>query len=126
MYVSNQCINWFVKECSFEDNKKAGDFKDWAFTVEETSEKKDAEVEGISIADITYYNSWQIIDIEGAERYLFQNKYIKLFYREWNCLVMEIHDEYKIRQLIYNILREENFEWIDAGELTIAANHNLC
>lgn len=106
------------------------DGKNWSFTVEETAEAECETVDAISIHDIAKKNNWSFIDllkidIEGAERYLFQNNHFKTFLPKVKCLVIEIHDEFNVREMIYDILEQEGFEHTEAGELTIAFSHHL-
>jgi hypothetical protein len=111
-------------------NNTFRDGKNWSFAVEETADVNQQTVEAISINDIIQMYHWSNIDvlkidIEGAERYLFQNNYFKTFLPKVKCLVIEIHDEYDIRRTIYDVLKENSFDFTDAGELTIAFNNGL-
>lgn len=111
-------------------NNTFRDGKNWSYTVEETADVECATVDAISIQDITEKYNWSFIDllkmdIEGSERYLFQNNYYKTFLPKVKCLVIEIHDEFNIRPMICNVLKQEGFEWTEAGEFTIAFNSRL-
>ena len=66
------------------------------------------------------------IDIEGSEVQLFEDKdYAGEFLRQVKCLVIEIHDEFKIREKIYQILIENKFFFYENNELTIALNKSF-
>ena len=66
------------------------------------------------------------IDIEGAERYIFDKELNDLdFLKITKILVIEIHDEFEIRDKIYSILKTFNFSLYNSGELTICINSNI-
>jgi FkbM family methyltransferase len=118
------------KTAMLKINNTFRDGKNWSFAVEETADVNRQTVEAISINDIIQMYHWSNIDvlkidIEGAERYLFQNNYFKTFLPKVKCLVIEIHDEYDIRRTIYDVLKENSFDFTEAGELTIAFNNGL-
>lgn len=117
---------WY-REARLKVNNTFRDGKNWSYTVEETTDVECATVDAIAIQDIAEKHNWKYIDllkmdIEGTERYLFQNNNYKSFLPKVKCLVIEIHDEFNIRPMICNVLKQEGFEWREAGEFTIAFN----
>ncbi|MDJ1484880.1 FkbM family methyltransferase [Cytophagaceae bacterium YF14B1] len=103
---------------------ESGDKREWAFSVEETEDK--SLLKGY---DVAYYikqlNTDKVcllkIDIEGAERYLFDNREISAkLLSSCEYLAIEIHDNGSLRKKIYSFLEESGFEYIDSDELTIA------
>lgn len=108
----------FVIENNFRDGK------DWSLT---TSHSENGEVQGVTINEIIRdYSLEEItllkIDIEGAERFIFEETANLSFLDMTKIIVIEIHDEFNIRQDIYKILKNKNFLLIESGELTIAIN----
>ena len=75
--------------------------------------------------------SWDTIDIlkldiEGAERFVFEDKQeAGEFLAKVKFIVMEIHDEYPIREHIYSTMRECKFDFFEYGELTIGQNKSF-
>lgn len=65
------------------------------------------------------------IDVEGAERYIFDKKNNLNFLNQTKVIAIEIHDEFNIRNDIYKILKKYGFNLFEAGELSIGINHNL-
>lgn len=104
----------------FRDNRDA------AFTVRET--KNETGIEGFGFTEILQRNNWTEadlvkIDIEGGERFLFQDatKADEILSRT-KFLAIEIHDEFNIRQTIYDHLDRNGFEYFHSGDLTLAIN----
>lgn len=65
------------------------------------------------------------IDIEGSERYLFENTAMAdSVLATTDLLALEIHDEYNIRDMIYGHLERNGFKYFDHGDLTIAHRGN--
>jgi FkbM family methyltransferase len=102
---------------------------DWSFRVEET-ESMDF-IEAYSINQIaTNYGLKFIdilkIDIEGSEKEIFTFSNNNLgFLNITKCIAMEIHDEFKCRKEIYEVLTHYGFLFFNQGELTIGYNQNL-
>jgi FkbM family methyltransferase len=100
------------------------DGKDWSL---ETIESLNGEIEGITIEQIIEDNDIEVItllkiDIEGAERYIFNKETDTSFLNKTKVLAIEIHDEYNIRESIYDILKSYGFFLFESGELTIGLN----
>ncbi len=99
---------------------------DWSKTYKESVDQVDSEqIKGLTIADILQqYGKTNIdvlkMDIEGAERYIFDESISDLsFLSITNVIAIEIHDEFNIREKIYKQLRNFGFLLFEAGELTI-------
>ncbi|MCC9061724.1 FkbM family methyltransferase [Flavobacterium piscisymbiosum] len=109
---------------SFNIDNNFRDGKDWSIA---TTQSENGEVEGITINEIIKeYNLQEItllkIDIEGAERFIFKESANLIFLEKTKIIVIEIHDEFNIREDIYKILKNNNFLLIESGEVTIAIN----
>lgn len=103
------------------------DGKDWSIS---TKEAKDGAVKGISIDEIIEENKLDYIsllkiDIEGAERFIFKKENKLDFLKITQIIAVEIHDEYDVRETIYDILTENNFFLFESGELTIGINKDF-
>lgn len=101
------------------------DGKDWAITVTETEEKTD--LQSVSIPQLMNLYSFKEIDIlkidiEGAERFLFLEENDLDYLNRTKTIIIEIHDEFDCREMIYEVLKKYNFLIIDVGESTLAIN----
>ncbi len=109
-----------ILERNFRDNREA------AFTVKESSIK--TSLHGHTLSDILLTNKWSEvdllkIDIEGGERFLLNTSAkARLIFEKAKFIAIEIHDEFKIRELIYSYLKENDFEHFEFNDLTIAFN----
>ncbi len=109
---------------SFILDNSFGDGKDWAIA---TLESQNGTIQGITIHEIIKNNLLQKIsilkiDIEGAERFIFNNNSDLSFLEITEIIAIEIHDEYEVRSQIYKILKNFGFILIESGELTIGLN----
>jgi FkbM family methyltransferase len=105
------------------------DKREWAFRVEETSEKTDLPSFSINYL-VKQYALEAIdilkIDIEGSEKEVFTNPNADVsFLLITKCVAIEIHDEFECRDEINTILTNYGFEFFSSGELTIGINKNL-
>lgn len=108
-----------------EDNAfRGGD--DWSKSYkEENKDITSTQIEGITIHNILkQHNKNHIdvlkIDIEGAERFIFNESSSDLsFLTVTRVIALEIHDEFNIRETINQILKNYGFILFEAGELTI-------
>lgn len=108
----------------FEIKNNFRDGKDWSIT---TKQSENGKIKGVTINEIIKkYVLDEItllkIDIEGAERFIFDESANLAFLDKTKVIVIEIHDEFNIRQNIYKVLKNHNFLLIESGELTIAIN----
>lgn len=99
------------------------DGKDWAITVEESNSETD--LKSTSIPQIMHQfqmNEIDIlkIDIEGAERYLFEKDCDLSYLGNVKTIIIEIHDEFNCRTHIYNTLKTNGFIIVNLGESTLA------
>lgn len=105
-------------------NRDFRDGRDWSI---KTELNLNGDIKGITIDEIINENKLEYItllkiDIEGAERFLFDVENDLSFLKITKFIAIEIHDEYNIREYIYKILKENNFILMESGELTIAIN----
>ena len=126
-YILYQRALTSEKKTRFDLQRDFRDGKDWAIT---TSLSKSGAIEGITLEEIIYENKLEIIDIlkidiEGGERFLFDDRKSFSFLDKTRILVIEIHDEFNIRPRIYRILKDKNFMLLENGELSIAFNKNF-
>lgn len=110
---------------NLNNNFRSG--KDWAISVEENN---NGVVEGITINEIIKENNIETItllkiDIEGAERFIFDINSDVSFLRKVKIITIEIHDEFNIRDSINSIFKEYNFLIFESGELTVGINKNF-
>lgn len=103
------------------------DGKDWSIT---TNEIESGSISGVTINQIIQENQIKQItllkiDIEGAERFIFDVHNDLSFLNVTKVIAVEIHDEFDIRESINAILRKNNFVLFESGELTIGINTKL-
>lgn len=100
---------------------------DWAIRVEESSEKTDLKAFTVSHlieeSGVDYIDIFKM-DIEGAEKQVFDTSMDLSFLNKVRCISVEIHDEFDCRTDIYSILQDKGFTLSNVGELTIGINHN--
>ncbi len=140
IYKQNISLNNFEKQLIFYPNALAEienksfiidnsfrDGKDWAIA---TKESEKGEINGITINEIIKSNDLKNIsilkiDIEGAERFIFNPANNLSFLAITQIIAIEIHDEYNIRNQINDILITNNFILFESGELTVGLNKTL-
>jgi FkbM family methyltransferase len=116
---------WNKGASLMEDNTfRGGD--DWSKSYkEENKDVPSTQIEGITIQDILKQSDKNHIDvlkidIEGAERFIFNESISDLsFLSVTRVIALEIHDEFNIRETINQILQNYGFNLFEAGELTI-------
>jgi FkbM family methyltransferase len=111
----------------FQLDNEFRDSKDWAIT---TKEDVNGEIQGITLNEIVLNNKLSFItflkvDIEGAERFIFDSNNDLSFLKITKLIAIEIHDEFKIRENVYRILQEFGFYIFEIGELTVGINKNI-
>lgn len=109
-------------------NNSFRDGKEWSLTVERASSEKayqdDGFTKGISLQDICSISKIQHIDllkidIEGGERFLFSdNDFLNIIKTAVQYLIIEIHDEFNIRNDIYTKMDAGGFLRTDASGVT--------
>jgi len=104
------------------------DGADWSISVIETEAQSD--IKSVSLSEIMTSMGWNEIDIlkidiEGAERFIFKAGENLDWLNETKVLALEIHDEFAIRESIYSVLQEHEFEIMEHGETTIGVNRSL-
>jgi len=117
------------KSCYLELRRDFRDKNDWSVQVVEA--KMQTDLIGYDILTLMQLKNFEVvdilkIDIEGAEKQLFDNSSsVSAFLARTRFVAIEIHDEYDCRNKIYDCLRQNGFVSFTAGELTIGANKNL-
>lgn len=117
---------WSIKETLYIDFSFR-DGKEWARGV--GTEDKGVAVEGISMKNIIAdHNLVTIdllkIDVEGTEAVILNPLNDLTFLNIVKVIAIEIHDEFKCRDMIYEVLKNHNFIFFDTGELTIGIKRN--
>ena len=109
-------------------NRVFRDGKEWSISLEE-SKGENRNINGYSLSKIVANIQGNIdilkIDIEGAEKVIFEDETATDFLHKVKCIAIEIHDELFIREKIYSVLKENNFFYYNTGELTIAINRSF-
>ena len=109
------------------------DGREYAFflkTVNDTSTSHET-VAGITISDVlSKYDFPYIdilkIDIEGSEKYLFENEELaRKTLDKVNFLALEIHDEVVDRKLVVSLLEKLGFEYENFHETLVAHRKNM-
>ena len=102
----------------------------WSFRLEETQNEEEKLFEAVSIDHILNSSNWETIDllkidIEGGEKELFKSDENLNWLNQIKVIAIEIHDEFDCRDDIEGILKDNNFELVHSGELTIGINKTL-
>ena len=104
------------------------DNKEWSFSFTETDNANgiaaysiNSLLEKYALEEIDFIK----MDVEGAERSIFDNDADLSFLDKVKVLAIEIHDEFNTRDSIYKILKEKNFMVFNSNETTIAVKGNL-
>ncbi len=119
----------FNKNCYLRVLNDFRDGKEWSLRVEEVIDPSD--LSSVELQSILDKMNWPFvdfckIDIEGAERYLFDNEiYASLFLKRIKIISLEIHTELNMEDRITAILRNCKFEIFSSGEITIGINSTL-
>jgi FkbM family methyltransferase len=117
----------FNKECYLHIRSDFRDGKEWSLQVEETNEPTD--LKGVEIVRTMGKYGWDLIDfmkidIEGSEKYLFEeDSYVSGFLSKIKLLSIEVHEEYILQKEIEKSLINNSFGHFSHGEITIG--HNL-
>ena len=116
-----------VKDKTFEITRDFRDGRDWSIATKET---EDGAIKGITVSEIIEENKLEYItllkiDIEGAERFILREGADLTFLKLTQIIALEIHDEFNIRDGIYELLINNNFFLLESGELTIGINKTM-
>jgi FkbM family methyltransferase len=106
------------------------DGEDWSFRLIESNKKADNNIVVISMTELMVNNNinnidFLKIDIEGAEKNLFENAQNLKWLAKVKIIAIEIHDEFGARKHIEDTLLKYNFKLQYSGEHTIGVNDNL-
>ena len=94
-------------------------------------ESDKGDIEGYGISDILLTQNWNHIDllkmdIEGAEKYLFEDQQIAAsILKITRIIAIEIHDEKVDRQKIYTALTSSGFKFFTKGDTTFGTNEHF-
>ncbi len=116
-------------EAYLEVKKDFRDKKEWTYYVKEVPYP--TKLKGFGVLDLMKKYKWEYIDlfkidIEGGERYLFEDEnQARCFLSKTKFIAIEIHDEFDIRNKIDNCLKDNGFDFFVNGELTIGKNKNF-
>ena len=104
------------------------DGKDWSVSVSETNEESD--LKSITVDGICQKLGWDHvdilkIDIEGAERFVFNESANLDYLRKVKTVAIEIHDEFGIRDTIYQHLKRYDFTIFNFWETTFGISKRL-
>lgn len=114
------------REAHLQVSNDFRDHREWSFHVEEVDFP--SGLKGYSVLDIMQQQNWAEvdllkIDIEGSERYIFENVDLaREALKSTRLVSIEIHDEFKVRPQIYEFLKQNHFDFFEEGETTIGRN----
>lgn len=117
---------WF-DESLLKVDKTSGDGREWGYSVSLATDSDDS-VQAVTVAGLmARYSMPSIdilkIDIEGAERYIFENEErVKAFLPSVRYLAMEVHENFIARKHIVALLEKFAFSYYLSGELVVACN----
>ena len=131
----NYSITYLNKALWINNNKLSlnnnfRDSRNASITIDETS-NSDILIDGITFSNVLNLKNWTFvdlfkIDIEGAERFIFANDIDADFIlSKIKILAIEIHDEFNIRDKIYNHLQRNKFVYFNHDDLTICINEKI-
>lgn len=113
-------------------NRQFRDGQEWSFSVtnieSDVSANDTYKVNGMTLENVISSQNWDHIDllkldIEGAERFVFENiETAGTFLPRTKFVAMEIHEEFNVTKRVEEIFSYYNFSFIYSGELIIARN----
>ena len=116
------------KDCYLLIEEGIRDKKDWAISFQEVDHETDTR----SYSIVSLLNKYELaevdfikMDIEGAEKAVFEKDADLSFLNKVKVMAIEIHDEFNIRNDIYEILKQHNFILFNTNETTIAVKKDL-
>lgn len=119
----------FNKSCYLMISKDFRDGKDWSLRVEESD--LPTELKGIEVMEIMQKYDWDgidffKIDIEGSERFLFEDEaYAGRFLEKVGLITIEVHKEFDVAEKVAKAFTEHSFDQFSHGEITIGYNRNI-
>lgn len=126
--IAMQSALWFKDDELYLDNSFR-DSLEWSRSITESYKKNLPKIKAVSMNTIIRENNLEIIDlfkidIEGSEAKIFKKENDLSFLNIVKIIVIEIHDEFDCREMIYTILKNYKFYLFNIGELTIGVNRN--
>ena len=117
-----RCALWYRREELAIDRGHFRDGGAWSFQVRPTNGGDTAEVEGVTLADIMQRYGLKTIDIlkidiEGAERYVFEAS-VSAFLPKIGRIAIELHDE-ACRSVFFRSVGSLNGRLSQHGEVTL-------
>lgn len=117
-----------LDDVNIETNRNFRDGKDYAIAVAISPNRTD--LKSITTTSLMKRHGWEYIDIlkidiEGAERYVFNATADLSFLENVKVIAIEIHDEFGIRESINNILRKKDFILFRNAETTFGINNRF-
>jgi FkbM family methyltransferase len=97
----------------------------WSLTVDEVGFNEQGSLYGYTLKNLLDINNISYlsllkIDIEGGERFLFEDQcFVTTIDQRVKSLIIEIHDEYNIRDHINRVMKDFGFQYIDQDLVTI-------
>ena len=123
----------WVASKKLEINNSFRDGKEWSLSVKEpvsdSENSHNSSLEGITLQDIRFQNKIDCIDIlkidiEGGEVSLFKNQeFLELINTKVSNMVIEIHDEFNIREYINDNMSRFKFSKIVDKDLTFYSKY---
>ncbi len=117
---------WLEADTNVKDNRE------WARTFKMVEGLQGSQgIKGYAVPDILKQAEWRTVDflkmdIEGGEEAIFNSPEVYPdFLKNVNMIALEIHDNGGIRKKIYNVLIENQFFLVEAGELTFGIKKEL-
>ena len=123
--ITVQAGLWYADEpLSLQRDFRDGD--NWSVRVATATQPSGNPIQGITLQSLMAQQHIPHIDIlkmdiEGAERYLFQDAHMAdIFLSQVTICAIEIHDEHNIREKINAAFTRNQFAFFESGELTVA------
>ncbi len=116
------------KDCYLVTDERLRDSQDWSISFKEV----DFETPIVSYSINSLLKKYALeevdfikIDIEGGEKAIFDKDADLSFLGKVKVMAIEIHDEFNIRDQIYETLKANDFIIFNSAETTIAVKKNL-
>jgi FkbM family methyltransferase len=116
------------KDCYLVTDERLRDSQDWSISFKEVdfetpivSYSINSLLEKYGLANVDFIK----IDIEGGEKAIFDQDADISFLDKVKVIAVEIHDEFNIRDHIYEVLKAKDFILFNSTETTIAVKRNL-